>query len=201
MRLFVLALSVMMCLAACGGTGGGSPAKVGTLDCAFLASDNCWKMTAAAAVPCLPAASEVGIFSADGTTCTYASGEVITFIQPLVLPLSQAGIFDLTVKGSDGTTCLAYQDDGFGNITLTVQGQTVRRLTNTYETATTLQCPDGTSYQNEKLFSPYVCLDAGDVGLPGSNYAISPSSLTLWLDDTPGSTYGQPIFSCELAPT
>ena len=39
------------------------------LDCAWLASNNCWKTTVAAAASCVPPASETGVLSADGTAC------------------------------------------------------------------------------------------------------------------------------------
>ena len=80
-----------------GGSSGGSSAS---LDCAYLASDNCWKTTAAAASSCLPAESEIGMLSADGSTCTFATGDVVTFTPALVLPLPTATTptWNFTVK-------------------------------------------------------------------------------------------------------
>ena len=49
-------------LAACSPKGGDPPAA---LDCAWLASDNCWKKTVAAATSCLPDSAAVGTLSAD----------------------------------------------------------------------------------------------------------------------------------------
>ena len=77
-----LVLSVV--LAACS-----SSSSNNNLTCQYLGGDNCFKVTASAAASCLPASTETGTFSADHSTCTYATGDVVTFTPPLTLPLPQ----------------------------------------------------------------------------------------------------------------
>src|SRR6516225_8995250 len=117
---------VMLCAAVglLGACGSSSSSGGDSLNCSVLLGDNCWKMTASAAMSCLPAASEAGTLSADFSSCTYASGDVVTFTPPLVLPLPSKPTWNCTVNTSTGSSCLAFQSDGT-SFTLTVQGQTV----------------------------------------------------------------------------
>ncbi len=70
----LLSLFAAATIAGCGSSSKGSG---GTLDCAWLAGDNCWKTTASAALSCLPPADATGTLSADNATCTYATGQVV----------------------------------------------------------------------------------------------------------------------------
>lgn len=153
------------------------------------------------ATSCLPPTSEVGVLSSNGATCTYASGDVVTFTPPLVLPTPLAGIWNFTVSTASGAPCLAYKDDGFGNIVLTVQGKTVKESTPN-GMGVSLTCPDQTTYSSQTSFSAQACPDAGSLlAFPGANYSISPSSVSLSLADTTDSYSGEPVFNCELAPS
>ena len=87
----------------CGSSGGPS----GTLDCAWGAGDNCWKTTASAAQSCLPSPSETGTFSADRSTCTYATGPVVTFTPPLTLPVPTSGATWNFTVANGATPCLS----------------------------------------------------------------------------------------------
>jgi hypothetical protein len=180
--------------AGCGGSSGAS------LDCAYLASDNCWKTTAAAAASCLPPSSETGALSADGRTCTYASGDVVTFTSPLVLPLPSSPTWNFTVKTSSGVSCLAYQDDGNGAVTLTVGAQTVKETT-PGGLAIALTCPDGKTYSNPNAFTILSCPDAGLLGgLPGVGWSSSDTSVSLSLIGTSTtSSEGEAVFDCRMA--
>jgi hypothetical protein len=182
--------------AGCGGSSSGS----NTLDCAYLASDNCWKTTAAAASSCLPPSSEIGVLSADGSTCTYVSGDVVTFTPPLVLPLPSTPTWNFTVKTSSGASCLAYQDNGNGAINLTVQGQTVKE-TSPGGLAIALTCPDGKTYSNSNAFSILSCPDAGLLGgLPGAAWSYSNTSVSLGLlAASTTSSEGETVFNCQKA--
>lgn len=195
----VLVVSVAWALG-CGGSSGGGK----TLDCAYLAGDNCWKTTAASAASCLPAESEMGTLSADGKTCTYASGTVVTFTPALVLPLPVNGnqTWNFTVTTAGGAMCLAYKDDGNGGITLNVQGQVVKEGT-AGSLGLSLTCPDGTTYTNGNAFSLFSCPDAGLLGgLPGAAWSDTNTSVSLSLLATSpsGSFDGQPVFNCQKAP-
>jgi len=192
-------------LAGCGGSSGKAG---GSLDCTYLASDtNCWKTTAATATACLPAQSEVGTLSADGKTCTYASGDVVTFTPPLVLPVSNSGTtmtWNFAITTGSGATCLTYKDDGNGNVTLNVQGETVKETT-PGGLGITLTCPDGTSYSNSNAFNLLSCPDASFLSsLPGVGYSESSSgsssSISLSLTGVAGSYGSEPVFNCQTMP-
>lgn len=183
-----------------GGAGcGGSSAS---LDCAYLASDNnCWKTTAAAASSCLPLEAEVGVLSADRSTCTYASGDVVTFTPPLVLPLpsTPTPTWNFTVKTGSGASCLAYQDDGNGAVTLTAEGQTVQETT-PGGLSIALSCPDGKTYSNSNAFSLLSCPDAGLFGgLPGIGWSSSDTSVSVSLVGTSAAYGSIPVFNCQTA--
>jgi hypothetical protein len=200
-NLLSLTLGFLCLGAGCG--GGSSAAQVGgTLTCDYLASaDNCWKTTASAATSCLPDPSETGTLSADGKTCTYASGEVVTFTPPLVLPLPTNGTmtWNFTVTTASGATCLALQDSGTGGITLTVQGQTVKE-TNPGGLSVSLSCPGGTTYTNSNGLSLLNCGDGGYVALPGDAWSNTGTAVSFSLVSTGSSTFGQPVFDCQTAP-
>jgi hypothetical protein len=187
-----------------GGCGGGaSGGSSSSLDCAYLAGDNCWKTTATAATSCLPASSEVGTLSADLSTCTFASGDVVTFSPALTLPLPDSPSWNFTVKTSAGTTCLAYQENSTGVFTLTVQGQTVKETT-PGQLGIALSCPDGTAYSNSNGFSLLDCNDGGLLGggLPGSTWSDTSSSVSFGLLATSTtSSDEQVVFNCETAAT
>ena len=205
MRTSLITMALTMGLAGLGaGCGGGSAQGGSTLDCAYLASaDNCWKTTASAAASCLPDQSETGTLSADGKTCTYASGDVVTFTPPLVLPLPTSGTikWNFTVTTASGATCLAFQDSGgSGGITLTVQGQTVKE-TSPGGLGVALACPDGTTFSNSNGLSLLSCgSDAGYISLPGDSWSSSDTSVFFSLLSTGSSSFGEPVFNCQTAP-
>jgi len=176
--------------------GGGSAE---TLNCAWLASDNCWKMTAADAVDCLPAENETGTLSADNKTCTYASGVTVTFASPLVLPPpqgQQSPKFNFTVKNG-GADCLHYEDSGTG-FTLVVKGKTVRESGSGY--GLTISCPDGTSVSTANAFAVLSCdADGGGAifgGLPGNTWSSGGNNLSFGLLGTGASGLSQSVFNC-----
>jgi hypothetical protein len=188
------------------GCSGGSGASAKPLDCAYLAGDNCWKTTAAPAAGCLPASTDVGMLSADGKTCTYASGHVVTFATPLTLPVPTSNNtenWDFTVTDAAGQPCLAYKNNT--SIVLTVQGQTVKEGS-AGGLGLSLTCPDGTSYSNSNAFALLSCSDSGLFGfdLPGDAWSSSDTSLSLSLTGVPSSTgdsgisdSGLPVFNCQ----
>jgi hypothetical protein len=183
------------------GCGGGSSGSNGGLDCAYLASDNCWKTTAASASTCLPAESEIGTFSADGKTCTFATGDVVTFTPALVLPLPTATTptWNFTITTGTGATCLTYQENGNGGITLDVQGETVKESASG-QLGLALTCPDGTSYSNSNALSLLSCPDAGLFGgLPGIGWSSSDTSVSVSLVGTSASYGSMPVFNCQTA--
>jgi hypothetical protein len=184
------------------GCSGGSGGSSASLDCAYLASDNCWKTTASAATSCLPPSSEIGVLSANNATCTYASGDVITFDAPLVFPIPDSPNWKFTITTGTGQTCLHYEDTTAG-LSLTVQGQAVtERLSG--QQGLTLACPDGTSYTNSNALELLSCGDDGGVffgGLPGDSWSSSNDvSVSFGLIGTSTTSSDElPLFNCQSA--
>jgi hypothetical protein len=184
-------------LAGCGGDGGPSA----TFDCAWLAGENCWKTTASMAPSCLPPETEQGVLSADNRMCAYPGGETVTFNPALQLPLPDAPLWNFTVTGADGQTCLHFEKLSSGSFTLVVQGQTYEEGASSSELRAT--CPDGSSYvlpldQVDDIFN---CPDAFG-SLPGVLWSDSASGASFSLLAT-SSTSSEPVavFSCYKAPS
>ena len=136
--------------------GGGS-----TLDCAWLAGDNnCWRATADEAAACLPPTTETGVLSADGKTCTYASGAQVTFTPALVVPVPDNMKWNFTITNS-GADCLHFEStNGFK---LVVSGHTVTEG-RSGAAGIQISCPDGTTYANANALALLGCsADAGIV--------------------------------------
>jgi hypothetical protein len=180
----------------CGSSGGPS----GTLDCAWLAGDNCWKTTASAAVSCLPPPSETGTFSADKSKCTYASGAVVTFTPPPTLPVPQNSTWNFSVANG-ASPCLAYREDAGRGLTLTVMGQTFTE--SPAGTGLNVKCPDGTSFGNSNALTLLSCPGGSFGGLPGIVWSGTSTSLSVGLintsGDVDGGLFGQslPVFDCS----
>lgn len=191
MRAYLVSFMAVAMVFGCGSSGdsgGGS----GSLDCKWLAGDNCLKATGNAAQGCLPPSTATGTMSADGATCTYASGQVVTFTPALTFPIPDSPTWNVTVT-SAGQTCLHYQETAGGDFSLTVGGQT-------FTTAATgaigirFTCPDGTSYANSNALNLLSC-PGGFTAMPGSAWSSSDSSVSLTL--TGMSSSDLPVFDCS----
>jgi hypothetical protein len=180
----------------CGSSTGGSSSA--SLDCAWLAGDNCWKTTATQAQSCLPPPSASGTFSADKSMCTYAAGPVVMFTPPLVLPVSDDPTWNFTVLNGS-SPCLSYREDASKTITLTVMGQTFTE--SSAGLGLTVKCPDGTSYSNSNALQLLSCPGGFFGGLPGISWSGSTTSLSAGLINTSGDPdagdQSVQIFSCS----
>ena len=175
-----------------GCSGGGSGAPTARLDCAWLAGNNCWKSTLSQAASCLPPKGEFGTFSADMTSCTYASGAVVTFDTALALPLPADPVWAFTVT-SGGQECLRFRDvaDGF---TLTVDGQAVIEAADGLTFV--VSCPDQTIFSSSNALDLLHCpADGGLSGLPGKAWAYTATSVSFSLMGAANSSAN--IFSCK----
>lgn len=186
----VLAATLGVACSSGGGAGSG-------LTCDWLAADNCWKQTATAATTCLPPESETGTLSADGRTCTYASGAVITFASPLALPLPDDPTWNFTIANG-ATTCLHYEDTMAG-LKLVVGDQTVTsRPSGGFGLSIT--CPDGMSYGNSNALQLLSCdADAGATlgGLPGGTWSWTDTRVTFGLISTSSTSSSElQLFDC-----
>ena len=119
--------------------------------CPWLSGDNCWKASLEASAPCLHGDDEQGAFSADGTTCTYADGVVLTFDPPL-----NPGVDDfesLHVTGTrDGATCLEFTYEDTESHTTFELSTSLGTYNETGTRAgVDVSCPDGTGYTFDAL--------------------------------------------------
>ena len=143
------------------GCGGGDD-----LTCEYLASDeNCFKTTAMNAVGCLPPEGAVGTLSSDFATCTYTTGQVVTFTPPLVLPMDFDTPWNFTVE-TDGQPCLEFHEIGEDGFDLTVLGETVSERLN--GRGLELSCPDGSTFSNGNALELLSCPGESFGDLPGN---------------------------------
>ena len=195
-RLLLGALCGVVALGCGGGDDGkGSGSLAGApLDCAWLDGNNCWKTTVAAATSCVPDTSTRGTLSADGKTCTYASGTTIDFATPVVLPLDPENQPDwnFTVT-TGGQQCMSYESTESSGLTLTVEGMSVSEKDQGFGLQIT--CPDGSQYAASNGLDLFSCLLQDG---PGTIDSWSDTSVTLGLLD--GSSTPPQVFDCERAP-
>lgn len=174
---------LLVLLVACGGED--------SLDCEYLASEeNCWKTTATAAISCLPPAGEIGVLAADNASCTYASGHVIVFDEPLVLPLPNDFPWDFSVS-QGGELCLEFSEPGDGFV-LSVGGNTVTETVSGQRLS--LTCPDGTTFENSNALELLSCPNSSFGDLPGNTTSSGDNSVSFALLNTGADTL--PIFDC-----
>jgi hypothetical protein len=107
------------------------------------------------------------------TSCTYASGAVVTFDTALALPLPDEPVWNFTVTSS-GQECLRYRDTSEG-FTLTVNGQTFIESASGLEVA--VSCPDKTTFASSNALDLLTCPSEGGLfsGLPGKAWSETPS--------------------------
>lgn len=184
-----------LALLACGGSSsspGGPP-----LDCAWLAgSANCWKSTGAAASGCLPASSATGKLSADLKSCTFTTGQVVTFDPALTLPLPQNPSFNFSVT-SGGAACFAFVQPDQKDFSETTSAGTVSVSAGGASEIVT--CPDGSSASAsvQQALQDLSC-DAGAFGgLPGTSWSSSSTSVSFSLLGA-GSGGVLPVFDCSM---
>ncbi len=180
------------------GCGGGDDDDKGSLagaplDCAWLASNNCWKTTVAAAASCLPDPSAKGTLSADGTTCTYPSGTTVDFATPVVLPITTEPPWHFTVT-TGGEQCLTYDANPNSDLALDVQGMTVTEKGAGFSLQVT--CPDGSQYAAPNALDLFQC-DDFFADAPGNDDSGSDTSVNLGLLD--GTSTPLQVFDCERA--
>jgi hypothetical protein len=119
-------------------TAGASPETV----CEWIAGDNCWKTSVAAAYACVP--QNQGTFNADRTVCTLEDGATVTFAQP-VQP-SKAGFdTDFTIA-KDGKTCVHFANTS-GKVVILETSLGTYRLDNDspWPGMQSTFCPDGSA--------------------------------------------------------
>jgi hypothetical protein len=162
------------------------------LDCAWLHGDNCWKTTVRAAKSCVPPASETGTLTADGSSCSYASGTTVAFQTKLELPQPEFGQDDWDFVESQGTTaCVEYHDHLDSDRALTVLGQAYREKSE--GRALQVTCPDGSQYVAPDVTA---LLDCGDIDGNWQGYGTNPTDTSLSFSLPSGVGTDVQLFDC-----
>jgi hypothetical protein len=169
------------------------------LDCAWAAGDNCWKATLMPALSCLPPSLPRGTMSADGATCTYASGTTIAFQPPLMVgPNATLSRFTVTTGGA---TCLSYAENASSTgASVTTQVGTVALVGDSANQSLSVVCPDGSTYTGAaaSLANCPGGIPSFDLGYGGSgpvDGGISHGHFSVTLNDT-GTPNGNRVFDC-----
>jgi len=180
---------------ACGASGSSSGSPASTLDCNWLAGPNCYQSTVSAASGCLPDSNASGTMSADGKTCTYASGQVVRFDSPVTLPLPSQQYLSFTVT-TGGTQCLEFTQSTSDNFTVTTSGGTF--VWATQGDAESATCPNGSSFTTAgtKGDLALISCDGGQGAPPGTAVVDGATTLQFLLFGL-GSPSGLPIFACD----
>jgi hypothetical protein len=187
---FFFSFSCAVVIAACGSSSGsaGNP-----IDCNWLAGSNCYKATVSATSACLPDSTTSGALSADGKTCTYPSGQVITFDPPVMMPLSADQLLHFTLT-SGGTQCLKVDQGGSGSFTVTTTDGTF--ASTSQGGVLTATCPDGSSYSVSGS-NALALLSCDGGGTPPSTASGSgTNTLQFWLGGL-GTATLLPVFDCH----
>lgn len=188
MRLLPIVACGALAMAACGS----DPPE--TLTCAWLAGpDNCWANTALTATTCLPPDTDTGLISADNATCSYATGEVVTFTPPIVLPTSDNMTWNFSINDANGQLCFRYVDNG-NSLVMSVGSQTVTEGSSG-GLGIKITCPDGTSVQTKNALNLLSCPDTGFLGLPGLAWSSSDTFVSTTLTGTGSTTLS--LFDCS----
>jgi hypothetical protein len=116
-----------------------------SIDCAWLARDNCWKASAAAATACTDGAA-TGALDATWTTCSYDDGAAVLFdpSASLSVSLAQPELWNFTVVSSTATTCARYVQNGLTSGALTTRLGTLSLML--AGDPILLTCPDGSRF-------------------------------------------------------
>lgn len=181
MRILLVALA----MAACGGSAAGS------LDCAWIAGDNCWKTTLSAASSCLPGSGATAAFSTDRQSCSYTGGPQVAFTGAVPNPVSADQLWNFTLA-TNGQTCLKLEQPDGSTFRLTTSAGTVTATASGSDEVVT--CPDGKRYAGNGL----ALLDCGSLtNLPGrsSSYGTATADLSLLGGNT--SNGAVHVFTCQ----
>ena len=173
--------------------GSDSRPATGMLDCDWLASDNCLKATLTAAMSCVEPQTAIGLFNADGTTCTYPDGVVVAFDAPVQLPLGlnpPGWHFGVTRAGAE---CLRLDSVDNVRFTLTVNGNTYTNGLTAPGTPLAIACPDGKSYTDSTDGGLLSC-DPGGLASVGSSFTETSGYVFLQLFPT---GLAVTLFSCS----
>jgi len=176
------------------GNGNSSASGGNALTCSWLDGSNCFKTTIAAAMSCLPAPDAQGTLSADGKTCSYSDGHLVTFDQPVTLPPTDAELGNFTIT-DDGVACFGWAEPSTGNFTVKTSAGTFSQTTT--GAVISMVCPDGTTWSTSGPSADLALIscDGGANENPGLGSLSSASSVSVLLDGTGSGELA--LFNCS----
>jgi len=118
------------------------------LDCAWMASWNCWDQAVAEAAACAPetwAGPSGGLYADNGYACYYPDGSAVFFDEPVTVPLSPYHRWNFTMEDPWGQTC-AWFEETATSISLATASGVVDVVIDGAGISVT--CQDGTQWYN-----------------------------------------------------
>jgi hypothetical protein len=190
----VLAFLVSVSVMACSGdesSDDDAPAEAdGPLDCALIEGPNCYNQMITG-LSCVPPEEERGVLSADRTSCDYADGTRVIFLDPA--PSTLENITWHFALEKNGARCFEYE--GLGRKTRYTSGNETTRLEATAGGSMDLTCSDGKLYRAPDAFA---VLDCATVF--GSSYQASPDEVSFSFIGLDGAGRAQrDMFDCAMA--
>jgi hypothetical protein len=141
----------------------------GVAACGSSGSSSCYDTLLASAQSCLPSATATGTMNDAGTSCSYTTGQQVSFTLP-----ETDGISNFVLNSASGSLCMSYQDvDGGVRVIQTPGGTAVSN-------GGSITCPGGVDYTGSTA--------VGNV----SAYGTSAASFDLVAADG-----GLTVFSCS----
>ena len=128
-------------------------------------------------------------------TCTYSTGQVVTFSEPLTLPLPSHATLSFSITAGR-SPCFTWQQSSSDGYSLTTSAGTVSAgIVGSSETVT---CPDGSgaSASVTQALSDISCDAGGLGGLPGTATASSTGSVSFSILGVSSGSFG--LFNCSM---
>ncbi len=163
------------------------------IGCDWLTGANCWKASLQAVTECLPPVEEKGTLSADGRSCSYTQGHLLTFRRPVDMQRLDQQVWDFTLE-KDGQSCLSLSEPSETKLVLTTPLGTF--LEEAKNMGVQFTCPDGKQYK---------ILDARNMLLCENYQQHIPGVLTGWDEREVAFSFAGSggaalrIFTCRLA--
>lgn len=196
----VLVVGAFLALGCSGGDdeeeSGGEPLEGAPLDCAWIANGNCWGDVLYPVASCVPAKTDTGVLSANGDSCTYASGHSVTFTPPLDLPQSLeedddfGETWNFKIQSPLGE-CIRFEDTATSR-TVTAYDKTYREIYRGLGMQVT--CPDGRKFATDNTLSLLECENFFE-DMPSHTYFHSASSVSFGFSGVEGAEVQ--AFSCS----
>jgi hypothetical protein len=128
-------------------------------------------------------------------TCTYSTGQVVTFSEPLIFPLPSQPTLSFSITAG-GSPCFTWQEPSTDAYSLTTSAGMVS--VGVVGGSETITCPDGSgaSAGVAQAFSDISCDAGGFGGLPGTAIGSSTGSVSFSILGVTSGTFS--LFDCSM---